>query len=214
LRRFSAPRSAYRTSHRFQLFPAFRFHPALFRAPGLMPLPALPWNLRPQQFPVSRLRRIPYLQPKPKAVSTSQCRLLLCILPTDLAISEHSATSLTATQTATQLAPYVLLALFLLELSVEPSVGTRLTSNPYSDSTAGPIRCFCCLALANQTFQKLRLERFRTSHARVDGRLLLPRNASRQNGAESVTILWISHSFCGQGWKSGGRTAEERYSAA
>ena len=78
-----------------------------------------------------------------------------------------------------------------------------------SDETAGPNRLFQALdPLSKISALKLRLERFRTSHARVLGNLLFSPIRASEIRTSFVGFLFKSSPSCGVGWKNCERISE------
>ena len=92
-------------------------------------------------------------------------------------------------------------ALVRLELSVSPRVRTNLSTWSSPTGLRIPTNVSGFHPLSRTSALKLRLERFRTSHARVLGNLLFSEILASEIHAEIVGFLFKTSTCCGDGWK-------------
>jgi len=92
-------------------------------------------------------------------------------------------------------------ALARLELSVSSRVRIGLATNSSPTGLRIPTDVSSFHLLSKTSALKLRLERFRTSHARVIGNLLLPPIGASEIRGNFVGFLLKTSLSCGGGWK-------------
>ena len=123
-------------------------------------------------LPADQLHNVRYPQPKPRPVTTVHRKYLLRIL--EQIQKDLSTLRLQHLQPGSPTIFIVCAAgPFHLRLSAWPRVRTGIAACPYSGPVAGPNVVFLSCPSRN-SFRRLRLERFRTSHARVDGNVPQP----------------------------------------
>ena len=93
------------------------------------------------------------------------------------------------------------LALVRLEFSVSPRVRTNLSTWSSPTGLRIPTNVSGLHPLSRASTLKLRLERFRTSHARVLGNLLFSEIVASEIRREIVGFLLKTSTCCGDGWK-------------